>query len=424
MTGWILDAVGQYQPIHRLLAAVVLFVLGLALSGAVLGGLGGWLLSQVDPLAPRRRYIWSGAIGFAIPQAVVITVMLLLVGFLALYHNNMDTQPEHLPMLFALLGLLYGVLSGLLFGFLSVGFKYGWGVLLASMFGGFFGGALVGFLIERVISIVGAGGTYSRFWLIVLMCLAFFGVMGALLGLLYAWLDRKREKGALPQKMGKVWLIIVAVAAVWLFLNIAGVFSQLYSFATMRPASTSVSISSKTTGVAWSAPGSVAEGENAASPILDLAAGQDGQVAIVWSRLQDAASDVVLSLLDSEGEENAWLPPLNVSSSPDASTHPQVAVDSSGNWHVVWTEADSQIIYSRCSGSDCSAPEDISAAEAPACAAGGAQNQVGRPSKVGQPLPWTSQTRSWLPGRLMVAICCTAPGRRQEHQRLPPTACL
>ena len=376
LSDWILDWAGQYQAIQRLLIAIVLFILGLSLSGAVMGGIGGWLLSLVDPLAPRRRYIWAGAIGYAISQAVVITVALLLVGFLALYHNNMDTQPAHLPLLFALIGLLYGVLSGLLFGFLSVGFKYGWGVLLASMLGGFFGGALVGFLVERAVAIVGAGGAYSRPWLIVLICLAFFGVMGALLGLLYAWFDRKREAGALPQKMGKIWTVVVLVAAVWLFLNIAGVFSQIYSFATMRDASTSTSIPSKTTGVAWSAPDTVPQSENTGSPVIDIAAGLDGQLAIAWSLMQDSASDVVLSLSGAGGDDQTvWLPPLNVSSSAEPSSDPQVAVDSNGNWHVVWTEADAKILYARCSGADCTAPLALSATEAPACAAGGAQNQ-------------------------------------------------
>ena len=106
LTGWILDLFGQDQPIQRLITAIVLFIFGLALSGAVLGGIGGWLLSLIDSLAPRRRYVWAGAIGYAIPQTVVIVVAFLVVGFLALYHNNMDTQPTHLPLLFALIGLL------------------------------------------------------------------------------------------------------------------------------------------------------------------------------------------------------------------------------------------------------------------------------------------------------------------------------
>ena len=61
LVGLLVDLVSDAQPLQRLLLAIFLFIVSMALSGAVTGALGGWLLSLVDPRALRRRYIVAGA---------------------------------------------------------------------------------------------------------------------------------------------------------------------------------------------------------------------------------------------------------------------------------------------------------------------------------------------------------------------------
>jgi hypothetical protein len=364
----ILDIVVSYQVLQRLLLALALFGIGLALSGVVVGGIGGWVLSMIDPLASRRRYIWSGAIAYAISQVIVISLALLLSTFIALYNNNIDTKPTNLPLLFAIFGLFYGMFSGLLLGFLSVGFKYGWSVLLVSMLSSLVGGALVGVVLTFVANTTANNGSVSFIWVVILITVLFFGINGAALGWLYARFGNKREKnGSLPAKMGWFWRIAGVVAGVILLANLAGTFGTLFSFAKIVPASSAKIIAPKTIGVAWSRITNIPGSKQFSSPVIDMATNADGELALVWSKSAGEITDITMSL-QKEGNtrRDDWDSSLNVSDDPAISVHPSVAADADGNWHIVWAEADAgdevnmQIMYAICKNENCTEPVSLS----------------------------------------------------------------
>ena len=370
----LVNLVSEAQPLQRLLVAIFLFIVGVAISGAVTGAIGGWLLSLIDPLAVRRRYMIAGSVAFAIPQTVVTSLALLLMGILGIYYNNIDTQAVHFTLLFAIFGLAYGVFVGLLFGFASVGFKYGWSVLLATMLGGLFGGVLAGLLVKILSGAVRIGDGKLNLWLIVGVTFIFFGVMGASLGLLYAWFDRQRmREGTLPQRMTYFWRVIVIFAAVMLFINLAGGAYQIYAFAGMHPPSTSPVISSETIGAAWSEPQTVPGSEDALPAASGLAASREGRLALVWTRRGAGGSEVMLSFASvNEFGQPVWERPLALSATDASAGRPQVAADSRGNWHVVWEEVDAagspaRIMHARCAGDTCTRPVSLSS-PAPACA--------------------------------------------------------
>lgn len=375
----IVGFVASFQVLQKLLLEILIFILSLVLSGAIIGGIGGYLLSMIDPLASRRRYIWSGAVAYAIPQAAVISLALLLSTFIALYNNNIDTSPTHLPLLFAIFGLAYGMLSGLLLGFLSVGFRYGWSVLLVSMISSLFGGALAGVILTFVANSKATGGSVSFLWVIISITVLFFGINGAALGLLYARFNHNREKdGTIPVKMGLFWRIAAVIAGVILIANLAGIFSQLFSFAKMAPASSAEIIAPKAIGVAWTPVTNVPDSSKVASPLIDMATNEDRYLALVWSKATGDASDIMLSL-QTEDDVINWRSPINITDSPAVSTHPAIAVDPDGKWHILWVEVDqeddanAQIMYANCENENCTSPVSISS-ELPDCV-DKAQNQ-------------------------------------------------
>jgi len=367
-TKFIVDSIGQGQPLQRLVMAIVFLILGLALSGAVLGGIGGWVLSWIDKLAPRRRYIWSGAISYAVSQTIMIAVLLLIATLMALYYNNIDARPEHLALFFAVFGLLYGLISGLLLGFASVGFKYGWSVLLASMFSGAAGGAIVGIILKGISTIERASSKVFTIWWIILLYAIFFAITGAVFGLLFAKFDRKREEsGSLPGKMGWGWKVIVIVAIVLLAVNIGTLFSQLYSFAKMQPASASKVISNETIGVAWSDVEIVPESRFINSSTLDVVVDSGDDISVVWVKKVEQSSELLLSVnkYDEYGQRN-WLPTITVSKVTGIANHPQAAIDRQGDLHIVWEEqsfdekSDKQVLYTHCTDKSCTSPISLS----------------------------------------------------------------
>ncbi len=374
LVGAIISLISQAQPGQRLLVAILLFVLSLALSGAVTGGIGGWLLSIVDPLALRRRYVIAGAATFAIAQTIIVTIMLLLLSVLGIYYNNIDSQTVHYVLLFGIFGLAYGVVVGLIFGFSSVGFKYGWSVLLAAMVGGMFGGVLSGWLLKIFVGAIRIGDSTLNFWLIFGLTVLFFMGVGAPLGWLYAWFNRQRlESGDLPLHMTLFWRVIVIFAAGMLFLQLSGGIFKVYQFVGLHQPSTSTVIAPETIGTAWSEPRPI-PGTDGAPLAPDLASSSDGRLALVWTSQDATRSDVLLNEgpVDDLGQV-AWGTPVTLSSPDIYAQAPRVVADDQGNWLVVWQEGDPtgetapQIVGVRCSGSDCTEPQVLSRS-APDCA--------------------------------------------------------
>ncbi len=375
VTTGILNQLDVDQPLQRLVLGIVLFIAGMAISGGILGAIGGWLLTIVDALAPVRRYVLTGALAFAIPQAIVTPIAILLTSLIGIYYNNIDTNPMHLSLLFGIFGLFYGMLMGLLLGFSSVGFRYGWGVLFFAMLGGVIGGTATGWLMMIVMGELRMGELLAHRWLLLLILSTFYGVMGLFLGPIYVWFHRARmEGGKLPHDAGRFWRIIAVFAIVVLLLNLVGTFSQLYSFAMMHPASTSPVLVSEARGVAWNAPQQLKQGSAAFPP--DMAAASDGRLGLVWTQQGSTHSEITLSqaAVDESGQP-AWGEPIRVSSPDGLASNPQIAADEQGNWLIVWEEVSAegsgsgQIMFSRCQGDDCTQPMTLSTPSSCATAA-------------------------------------------------------
>ena len=365
----VMSWVDTAQPLQRLVMGLTLFILGMAISGMVLGAIGGWLLTIVDSLAPRRRYIFTGALAFAIPQAILVTLALLAGAILGIYYNNLDTNPIHLPVLFGVFGLFYGMIAGLLLGLVSVGFKYGWGVLLASMLGGLFGGMLVGAVLRSASGLLRMDILFERWWLLLLIFGLFYSAIGLALGIVYTWFHRARHVGGdLPRAMGRYWRIFGVFAIIMVLLNLLGVFSQLYAFATMQPASTSPVLAPESIGVAWS-PTAAPEEARPASLSPALAAGPNRTLALAWMQQGPALSQIMLATaMTDRYQQPRWRRAVTLSS-PDAyAFHPAIAADQDGNWHIVWVEKDvsapvsanARIMYARCTDGECTPPQILS----------------------------------------------------------------
>ena len=358
----LVGGVDQAQPLQRLVAALALFLLGMALSGGVIGILGGWILTLVDPLAPQRRYMWAGAIAFAIPQAIFVPVGLVLASVLGIYYNNIDAHPAHLPLLFGVFGLFYGMTVGFILGFTSVGFKYGWGVLLGAMIGGLVGGGITGGLLRLVLERMGMGELLARGWLVLLIFIVFYAILGLALGVLYTWFHRsRREGGDLPRYMGRYWQIFAIVAVTMVILNLAGVFYQVFAFATMRPASTAPVIASEARGVAWTNPQALPYASGAAEN-PSLSTNLLGHLGLAWVRY-DEDGEKSVSLSQGRVGANGWAQWEQTHFLEERpSRNPAIAGDQHGNWHVVWESLDTTgeqtnaIFYQRCDDNGCDAP--------------------------------------------------------------------
>lgn len=357
--------VDKSQPLQRLVLALIIFLAGMAISGVIVGGVGGWILTIVDSLAPRRRYILTGAIAFAVPQAIFVPLTLIVASLLGIYYNDVDVNPANLPILFGMFGLFYGMVTGLIFGFASVGFKYGWGVFFATMMGGMFGGLLMGGALNFLMARMSMGALLHRWWLELLISLLFYGSLGLALGVVYTWFHRARKIGGdLPRNMGRYWRIFAIFAVVVSLLNLTGVFYQVFSFAMMKSASTSTVIAPEARGVAWREPISLGEGTAAFPP--GMATSPDGRLAVTWTRQGPANSDIMLAqaTVDDSGQPT-WGEPIVISAPDRYASRPQIAADSQGNWHIVWEEADpgsnapARIMHARCAGDDCSQPDDL-----------------------------------------------------------------
>ncbi len=109
-----------------------------------------------------------------------------------------------------------------------------------------------------------------------------------------------------------------------------------------------------------------------ASYSTSLVTGDSGILHVAWYDYDEATGngDVYYRQRESDG---AWSVPLNISSTPERSTGPQLAVDREGNVHVVWsdyTPGNSEVFYSqRTSDGTWTSPQNISNSPEPSVAA-------------------------------------------------------
>ena len=194
-----------------------------------------------------------------------------------------------------------------------------------------------------------------------------FGLAGSALGLAYRWVDGRRlQKPERKLEPGRWQDITVIVAGVLLFIAAISITNTLLEFVTIHTGTTTTSLDSETQGVHWYPPAPVTA--NIADPGVyppGLDAGVDGTLAASWVIDQDGQREVVYAYQLSEATGSlAWSNAIRVSNSAEgAPDHPQLALDSSGRAHIVWSESSDgkrQILYSRCEGETCLTPEVIS----------------------------------------------------------------
>lgn len=366
---WLAGLLPQEQPLQKLLFGIFLFLFLLVLGGVAQGLVVGVTLKRIDPLALRRRYLFSGGVTFGLLQAVLLLLFVLILVLLFVFNNNADVNLKGLVFLFGVYGLVYGLLISLLLGLTSVGWRHFWRVLLAGVAGYLLGGIATGLLLWLSGRFTDQGYRIAGLLLLVAMAVAlhFFG--GGLLGLEYHRLARRRqETGSLPKQVSLVWRWIGIAVGVVILVGALALATRLMRFVAIHPGSLSTSLPSKTEGVSWQdaaqVPGALPQADAAPA----LATSPDGQVAIAWAQDSTDAREVYLAFapVDPSGALGSWSAPLDVSRTPqDSSLNPQIVNAGAGIWHLVWAEASladlpSQVYYSRCNQEACSTPVPIS----------------------------------------------------------------
>ena len=120
LLNWPLSLVPEGQEFILLLFVIVLLVLGIGVTTGLGGAVGGYILSTIDPIYTRRKYIWRSAIAMGLTEALLIIPLLLLTVILALYNNGLDREPTGYILVFSIFGILFGIIFGLIIGFSTI----------------------------------------------------------------------------------------------------------------------------------------------------------------------------------------------------------------------------------------------------------------------------------------------------------------
>ena len=361
-----LSLIPEGQPLVLLLAAITLTLLGVGIATGLGGAIGGFVLSVIDPIYPRNKYLWRTAIATGLSEMLLIIPIILLIAILGIYNNGLDRDPSGLVVIFGILGLIFGLVLGLILGFSTVYWRQVWRIILATVVGFTLGGAVVGYGIRFAYypASLGEGLPDFRIYLPVFAFL-FFGIGGMFLGWVYEWVTHWRVDNV-PDEPAR-WVKVAGVLALLaLAFFIVSNYRQLVKFLTFQPGSVSSQIEIDTSGVHW-------KGEHELSRQLDfsndsgysISASADGQVAAVWSERNEGIPAIYLTTQDNSMDgEISWEQAIKVSVNAESNAiHPEVIVDKQGNNHVVWTEESvesSDVYYSICSGESCIEPIALS----------------------------------------------------------------
>ena len=384
---WIAGWLPEEQVLARLLARLLLLLFFLALSGVAVGAFGGLALTYIDPDAPRRRYIGSSALVYAL-HGFLLAGFILLTALVATVNNANDLDLTRFLSLFGVYGMIYGLVIGLLQGLFTVGWRYFWRVGLAAVIGYTLGGVLLGYLLWQAAQGRDQGVIRNPWLLGMAVFLAIFAVGGGALGLAYQSIATQRRYGGfVPGRISRGWAIVGIIVAAILAYGAIRLGIQLYGFVTVKEGSLSSQIVLPTTGVNWSEAELLSRSSPASDESIALAGGHAGQVAGVWVSASTARGDIILSegALDSVSHTVDWGTELNVSDTPSfESSQPAITATPDGTWLVVWREAPdpenpdnpSEILYRECQANICSEATKLSGEQPPECANQGYQNQA------------------------------------------------
>lgn len=365
---WPLELIPEDQTLVVLISAIVLVVLGIAVTTGIGGAIGGLALSMIDPILSRSKYIWRTAISAGVTEGILILPLLLLTAILALYNNGLDRDPSGQVILFGLYGLIFGFIFGLILGLTTVGWRQTWRVILGSLVGFGLGGAAIGYGIRIAYDPYSAAAAESLPNLLAVLPLltsVFFILGGLFLGIVYEWVSHWRVENT-PDEPARwvkvVGFVVLIFAAYFLISN----YRQLLKFVTIQPGSLSSQIEMQTTGVHWDEPVVISGNLSSAfTPSYSISSNDLGLARVTYTVNQDGSNEVVYaSQIYFEGRgEYGWTTPITVSGSPGIdSVKPQIATDSVGVDHIVWIDevdlasGTSEVYYSQCEADSCSSP--------------------------------------------------------------------
>ena len=371
--GWPLNFVPEGQQLAHLLSILVLIILGIGLSTGLGGAIGGFALSMVDPIYPRRKYLWRSAISAGLTEGILVIPLILLTSLLALYNNGLDREPTGQIIVFGIYGIIFGIIFGLILGLSTVVWRQVWRVILASITGFGLGGAAIGYVIRIAYYPASLGKPLPNFsYLLPILTFILFGIGGLFLGWVYEWITHWRMDNVPDEPARWVKVAGVLVGLLIAFFVVSN-YRQLVKFLTIRPGSVSTQIPIDTAGVHWREDQVFTRDLlSSGGETFSVSASPSGDAAAVWVEEGAARSVVFLSDRTEQGNgEYLWSEPIQISVSPDFdSFHPQVVKDHQNRNHVVWVEQNaesSNIFYRSCDGKNCGQEVVLSSQYGPSC---------------------------------------------------------
>jgi phosphatidylserine/phosphatidylglycerophosphate/cardiolipin synthase-like enzyme len=325
----LVNLINPDQVFLQLVGLIIFVLLFLGLSGAVIGGIGGYALRRVMALEHRSQTVVGSAIAFGISTGLLTLVFLLVIGFIGLYNNFNTNQIQEFGLLFGIFGLIFGLLTGILQALMSVRLRHSWRLILAVPLGFTLGGILLGLLVRWLNPTESFALHPILTWIILILGLLlpfFFG--GGFLGFAHGRLARRaaREIDPADYVLPSRWqTYIIAVFGVVLAFTVTVFLDDISGFVQINPAKLASELTPVTVGVQWSEVQSYRA--EAALPAPD-----QEQVTITSGGVDYKAwcgSDGVLHYQAGSAVEEEI-------TSPKCSAAPGIAVDPEGQVHLVW----------------------------------------------------------------------------------------
>jgi phosphatidylserine/phosphatidylglycerophosphate/cardiolipin synthase-like enzyme len=373
LLNWPLDLIPEGQSFVLLLTAIVVIILGVGLTTGIGGAIGGYVLSIIDPIYARRKYIWRTAIATGLTEALLIIPLILFTAILALYNNGLERDPTGQVLVFGIYGVIFGIIIGLILGFSTVGWRQAWRILLASIAGFGLGGAAVGYGIRTAYYPASLGEPLPNFTILLpILTFVFFGIGGLFIGWVYEWVTHWRMDNV-PDEPARWVKVAGVIAALLIAFFLISNYRQLVKFLTINPGSLSSQIEIDTTGVHWKKDEVISHQLTSNDgTAYSASASVNGEAAAVWMGDHDGISAIFLSnRAELDSGENRWGDPLQISINSDFNAiHPEVSTDENRRNHIVWTELhddSSTILYRSCEGEICGEPAELSSQIGPSC---------------------------------------------------------
>ena len=353
----------------RLVAGVLLAFVISGLGAGIGSFFGGKTLPLVDPSRGKWEYAWKSAVAMGIIYGLLLYPMALVVMLFSFY--NIGGVPVILFMiLFAIVGAVFGLVFGLFFGGWTMGIRHFWRVAGYSAVGFGLGGVVLGAGVHYFVYSFSIGQFSLMGRIAILASLVVFGLLGgSAVAMAYA---RYAAEPFHKDKPIFSWL-----TPAWRWIIVIGVFMVIFLFvyrplmssarAALSPqdANLSTILVSKTVGTHWLDPDNLSETFNlSVAEMAQIDVADDGQVGLTW--VSDGSVMTLPGVWDMDAKMTTWQAPITVSSGGSEAGTPQIAFDRQGQAHLVWAEGGA-ILYSVCSGVDCSPPETISDASSLSC---------------------------------------------------------